>query len=145
MNLAVTVLHNVSDRMFTDFDPSTSKLYHAHTFQVIADGMEQACNLIWELTNVDGPEMLPNHLSLYGNQVREDRSRMNRSLSVGDVLRIEDLGRDGEPLTLGWRAVASLGWTIVVPAPLYIRGTNASPMSQSYLAHEERYRLSRRS
>lgn len=89
MKLHAYVLHSVGPDMFFRYDPRTSCLHHAHTFLIDADDVTKAANLIWDLTNVDGGNMLrvnSPHLSQYAVQVDEYRARRNRSLSVGDVI-----------------------------------------------------------
>lgn len=89
MKLHAFVLHNVSFDMFFDFKPSTSRLFHAHTFVIDADDTDQAADLIWILTNVDSPDHLrAEHpdLARYADDVAHYRQRRNRSLSMGDVI-----------------------------------------------------------
>jgi hypothetical protein len=133
MNLTVRVLHNVSRDMFFGYHPKTSRLYHAHTFQVSADNVEQAVNLVWVLTNIDDANALARrhpHLSQYGTQVTAYRARRNRSLSVADVLVVHEGARPA-----GVLAIVSVGHERLEAIPDYADGTNASPYSVAYQAH----------
>jgi len=81
------VLHNVGPKMFWSFDKDN--LHHAHTFQVEADSVDAAANLVWILTNVGSHDELRlhhPHLAGYAAQVTDYRTRENRSLSVGDAI-----------------------------------------------------------
>jgi len=137
MNLCATVLHNVThgDR-FWRYNPETSRLVHAHTFEVAADNTDQAAELIWMLTNVDNANHLASmrsDLSHYGPQVTAYRRRMNRSLSVGDVVVFHEVVGDGQRLA-GVRVVASVGWEALEAEPECIAGSNDTEISQSYAA-----------
>jgi hypothetical protein len=133
MNLSATVLHNVSrDSMFQPFNPETADLAHAHEFQIVADNVNQAGDLIWLLTNIGDPDDLPAHLTLYRDQVSEYRSRMNRSLSVGDVIILRDLNRDLFPA--GVLAVEPVGFKGLEFIPAYTGGSNSTLTSESYVA-----------
>lgn len=152
MNLAATVLHNVSDDTFVRYDPETSRLHHAHTFQIVADNADQAADLIWMLTNVDDANHLASmrsDLSLYGPQVTAYRRRKNRSLSVGDVVVFHELTGDVQR-PAGVRVVTSADWETIEVAgrelsrgPMWAAGSNETETSQSYLAHEVRYQQRR--
>lgn len=133
MNLAVTVLHNVVRGSFFGFDPEIADLRHGHTFQVIADNVNEAAKLTWMLANIDSADDLPAHLSSYGPQVFKYRERMNRSLSVGDVLVMEDLDNHYE--TVGVMACEMVGWKGLEYMPAFERGLNAEPTSRSYEAY----------
>ena len=138
MNYTVTVLHNVSTDMFFRYHPETSKLYHAHTFQVMADNTEGAANLIWTLANVDDADHLRQqwpHLSSYASQVMEYRARRNRSLSVSDVLVIYELRQEDAHLA-GILAVAGVGHDTLDRLPEYVDGNNETEYSASYAAHQ---------
>ena len=142
MKLTVTVLHNVGQDMFHRFRPDTSSLHHAHTFEVVADSVDDAANLIWNLTNVGDAEelrvMFP-HLSEYAGQVTDYRARLNRSLSVADVLVFHELLRDEEPRIAGGLAVAAVGFELIELPVDFTDGSNDSAFSESYRAIE-RYR-----
>lgn len=89
MKLRAYVLHNVSTDIFFRFDPTTSKVGHAHTFEIEADDPLKAADLLWTLTNVTDSNDLRlswPHLAQYASQVTTYRRRKNRSLSVGDVI-----------------------------------------------------------
>jgi len=137
VNLGVTVLHNVERNSFFGFNPETADLRHAHTFQVVADNVNEAAKLVWILGNVDGPDDLSTHLSLYGPQVWEYRKRMNRSLSVGDVLVLEDLDRDDQ--IVGVMACESVGWKGLEYVPEHEAGSNTTQTSKSYEAYSKQW------
>lgn len=144
MNLSALVLHNVSRDTFFRYDDRTSKLYHAHEFQVVADNIETAADLVWTLTNVDDQNHLNTirpDLSLYGQQVVAYRQRRNRSLSVGDVIVFRDLE---DERYVGAVAVASMGFEQLYVRPLYDQGKMPEPnqtlVSEAYLAHETSWR-----
>ena len=105
MKLHAYVFHNVGPKMFWEYAPEN--MYHAHTFEVEADTIQGAANLIWNLTNVGNVDelrtMFP-HLGEYGPQVSAYRSRENRSLSVGDAIVFLERERHAGSL-----AVAALG------------------------------------
>jgi hypothetical protein len=147
MNLSALVLHNVSPDMFFRYDPETSQLYHAHEFQVVADNIDKAADLIWMLTNVgDSNELrsMRSDLGLYGAQVDEYRARGNRSLSVGDVLVFHEASAEQGGLTLGrgrfagalW--VDTLGFKPALKTSFDGGGSNQTERSQSYEAHVRR-------
>lgn len=159
MNLAAIVLHNVSDDTFDRYDPETSRLYHAHTFQVVADNAGQAAELVDLLTNVDDANHLASlraDLSQYGPQVTEYRARKNRSLSVGDVVMFRELaegvtlqdlsddlaglpdGRTQRPA--GVRVVARIGWDALDGEPGFADGSNKTAESLAYCALVMRHR-----
>lgn len=159
MNLAAIVLHNVSEDTFDRYDPETSKLYHAHTFQIVADNTDQAAELIWTLTNVDDANMLASvraDLSLYGPQVTEYRRRKNRSLSKGDVVLLRELTEGvgladlNERLSdrpdaraerpAGVRVVARYGWEALDDEPAHAAGSNKTGESLAYCAGLSRRR-----
>lgn len=132
MKLAVDVLHNVSEDMFFRYNPKTSRLFHAETFIVEADSVDDAANLVWTLTNCDGPDHLRTqwpHLASYAPQVKRYRDRMNRSLSVSDVL----VFHEGERLA-GVRVVEMIGHSSLDEAPRYERST--ADVSPSYTAYQ---------
>jgi len=135
VNLAVTVLHNVARGSFFGFRPDTADLRHAHTFQVVADNVNEAAKLMWLLCNVDGPDDLPAHLSLYAAQVEHYRQRMNRSLSVGDVLVMERLEPEQQFEIAGVMACEVVGWKGLEYVPEYERGANVTATSRSYEAY----------
>ena len=139
MNLSALVLHNVGPTMLTGYHAEGSDLFHAHEFQIVADNVEQAANLVWDLANVGDSnelhQMRPN-LGLYGQQVNEYRARMNRSLSVGDVIVFHEIGSD-EPRFAGALAVAGVGFTTLHAMPPYKQGSNTTALSESYKAHCE--------
>lgn len=136
MKIKVTVLHNAGPGMFFGFNPETAHLHHAHDLLIEADSIDQAANLAFELTNLDVEDLNDYKALIYGNQVREYRERMNRSLSVGDVLVMRDLDHDDEPV-LGVMACESLGWKGLEFVPEFAFGTNQSPVSESYRAHQD--------
>jgi len=148
VNLSAVVLHNVSSDTFSRYNPETSRLHHAHTFQIVADNADQAADLIWTLTNVDDANDLASmrpDLSLYGPQVTAYRRRKNRSLSVGDVVIFHELNGIASFVTTGAlerlagvRVVASIGWESLEGEPGYTGGSNDADVSQSYLAHSNR-------
>lgn len=138
---AVTVLHNVSPDTFFRYHPDTSRLYHAHLFQVEADNVEHAANLVWVLTNVgDAQELYAHHpnLSQYADQVTAYRQRMNRSLSMSDVLVVHEVVRD-QTVLAGVLVVKALGHEGLEFMPDYVDGDNDSEVSRSYEAHQIRY------
>ena len=139
MNLSVTVLHNVSADMFFRYDPETSKLFHAHTFQVVADNIDKAADLIWTLTNVDSANDLRSmraDLGLYAQQVDEYRARKNRSLSVGDVLVFRELAGDkSEGRFAGALWVDMLGFKPALEVAYDGGGSNQTTQSNAYEAH----------
>lgn len=140
MNLSALVLHNVGPTMFFGYHAEGSDLFHAHEFQIVADNVEQAAGLVWILANVgDSDELhqMRSDLGLYGAQVNEYRARMNRSLSVGDVIIFHEIGSGGEPRFAGALAVASVGFTTLHAMPPYKQGSNSSEVSESYKAHRE--------
>lgn len=140
MNLSAVVLHNVSIDTFTGFRPGTSRLFHAHEFQIVADSADQACELLWTLCNVDDANHLASvrsDLSLYGRQVAEYRRRKNRSLSIGDAVVLHELGGDSKRW-VGMYAVAAVGWQQVGSYP-YTDGTNQSDASEAYDALKWRH------
>lgn len=139
MNLSVLVLHNVGPTMFFGYKAEGSDLFHAHEFQVVADSAEEAANLVWNLTNIGDENELRlqfPHLAFYGPQVTAYRQRMNRSLSVGDVLVLHEIGA-GEPRFVATMAIAGLGHDLYPLVPPYAQGTNESEVSESYKAHME--------
>lgn len=137
MRFAVVVLHNVSDDMFFRYRPKTSALHHAHTFDVEADNLRQAGELVWILTNVGSADELrlsAPHLSRYAEAVEHYRRRQNRSLSVGDVLLFSEEERPAGALT-----VAMVGFDRIDGehlAPRFIERDNSALVSQSYEAHQ---------
>ena len=136
MDLKATVLHNVSDDNFFRYDPETSKLYHAHDFQVTADNPEKAASLIWDLTNVDDANHLQSmrpDLGHYGPQVTHYRARRNRSLSVGDAIVFHEGDRyAGTAVVLN----IGFGWTNPVQ---WEAGENTTRFSESFCASEIRH------
>jgi hypothetical protein len=139
MNLSALVLHNVGPTMFFGYDSEKSTLYHAHEFQVVADSGEEAVNLVWTLTNVGSENELRlthPHLAFYGPQVSAYRGRMNRSLSVGDVLVVHEIGV-GEPRFVTTLALLPVGHELFFEIPKYESGSNETLVSESYLAHME--------
>lgn len=136
MNLSVLVLHNVSPDMFLRYDPETSILFHAHEFQVVADNIEKAADVIWTLTNVDDGNHLRSmrsDLGLYAPQVDQYRLRRNRSLSVGDVLLFTELGDPPRPAGALW--VDNVGFKDVAEVAYDGGGSNDTLESASYHAH----------
>lgn len=131
----VEALHNVSADTFTRYDPETSKLFHAHSFQVGADSRDQALNLAWTLGNF-GVEDLPAHLSLYALQINEYRERMNRSLSVSDVLVVWEVHGD-EARLAGVFCIEPVGFRELEDIPPYERSLEHVEHSASYYAHQE--------
>lgn len=142
MRLTVRVLHNVSQDMFFQYDPKTSQLYHAHDFQVVADNVDKAADLVWALANVDDAEHLhavhPQFAFLYDDQVTAYRKRMNRSLSVSDVL----VFYEGERFA-GARVVATVGHDALDTEPAYTGGDNSTEVSTSFEAHQRFHRAFR--
>jgi len=134
MNLSVLVLHNVSPDMFFRYDPETSRLFHAQEFQVVADNIEKAADLVWTLTNVDNADHLRSmrsDLSLYAAQVDEYRARRNRSLSVGDVMVFTEL----PSRAAGALWVDNVGFKHVSEVAYDGGGSNQTTQSNSYEAH----------
>lgn len=134
MRLTVTVLHNVSPDMFFRYGPD-SRLHHAHTFEVEADSVDTAANLVWTLTNVgDANELrqIAPHEAKYADEVTKYRARGNRSLSVSDVLVFHEGERPA-----GCLVVAGVGHDMLEAIPSYEEGTNGDVVSKSYLAHQE--------
>lgn len=122
MNLKATVLHNVGLRMFERYNAEGSDLYHAHDFQIVADNADKACDLAWLLCNVDDANHLNQirpDLAHYGPQVAEYRSRRNRSLSVGDVVVLNEAGPNAELRYVGSYAVEPIGWRSLPISPPY--------------------------
>ena len=134
MNLSVLVLHNVSPDMFFRYDPEMSTLFHAHEFQIVADNIEKAADVVWTMTNVDDGNHLRSmrsDLGLYAAQVDEYRARRNRSLSVGDVLLFTEL----PDRAAGALWVDSVGFKHVSEVAYDGGGTNQTPESNAYHAH----------
>lgn len=135
MRLHAFVLHNVSVDTFFRYNPKTSCLHHAHTFQVEADDLDKAADLIWILTNVDDANHLRTghpHLAAYADEVTLYRQRKNRSLSVGDVIVFYERERPAgamEVATVGFNLLSDFDPTINVRVV-----TNDRPESDSYLA-----------
>lgn len=146
MNLTAIVLHNESDDRFDRYHPDTSRLFHAHTFEVVADNVDHAADLIYELTNVDDanhlatlrPSLGVNAPVPYGRQVTEYRRRRNRSLSVGDVV----IFREGDR-PAGVRVVDGVGWEALEFEPEFTDGSNDTDVSEGYLGMERRHRARR--
>ena len=132
MRLAVTVLHNVARGSFAGYDPATADLRHGHTFQVTADSVDEAGKLLWTLGNVDGPDDLPEHLSSYGNQVWAYRQRMNRSVSVGDVVMVYS---HDDSRMIAVLVCEPVGWRKIAWVPEYEHGSNDDVTSKSYDAY----------
>lgn len=131
MNLAVTVLHYVR---YADRDAGDGDHHHAHTFQVMADNVDLAADVVYTLANVDNEDMLPANLRLYGPQVKHYRERMNRSMTVGDILVMEALSEDTARIAavLGCQPT---GWTKLDIQPEYdTTAGNHSQVSESYQA-----------
>lgn len=135
MNLSATVLHNVGLGMFSRYNAEGSNLYHAHEFQIVADNADKACELLWMLCNVDDAnhlnQMRPD-LAIYGQQVAEYRRRRNRSLSVGDVVILQELGEGVR--YIGSYAIEPIGWRSLPLTPIYDAGTNQSDRSAAFEA-----------
>ena len=135
MKFHAVVMHNVSRDMFWGYKPETSVLHHAHTFQVEADNIEKAADLVWVLTNVDNADhlrMSHPHLSQYADQVTQYRERLNRSLSVADVIVFFERERYAGAL-----AVAVVGHDAIDFDPTTIRTvTNDRDESDAYAAHQ---------
>lgn len=142
MNLTAVVLHNVGVGMFWQYNPDTAELYHAHNFTIEADGIERAADLVFTLANVGSPEDLhfdQPTLSRYVPQVRHYRQRMNRSLSVGDVIVFSEGERPAGSL-----AVAPLGFEPLTTDPEFAGpASNAGEHSAAYLAHADVIRTQR--
>lgn len=135
MRLTAVVLHNLGPGMFWKYDPANAELFHAHNFTIEADNAEQGANLVWILANVGGPDELRlDHpsLSKYADQVREYRTRMNRSLSVGDVIIFSEGERPA-----GAVAVAMMGFDSCEDPEFNGPATNAEEHSAAYAAHLE--------
>jgi hypothetical protein len=134
MKLHAYVFHNVGPKMFWDYSPAHQ--HHAHTFQVEADTIERAANLIWILTNVDSADDLRlthPHLAQYAEQVSAYRARQNRSLSVGDAIVFLERERH-----VGTLAVASMGFDEVgFDLELLTNVNNEGTRSDSRRAHDE--------
>lgn len=136
MKLQAFVLHNVSQDMFFRYDPRSSLLHHAHTFEVEADDIKRAADLIWVLTNVDSPNDLRinyPHLAEYAEQTVHYRQRENRSLSVGDVIVFYERGRPA-----GAYAVATSGFDELMGFDQVINFeivSNDRPVSDARQAH----------
>lgn len=140
MKLAAVLLHNVSGDTFWGYKPKTSRLFHAHTFEIDADNPERAAEVVWVLTNVETSDVLRlhyPHLSQYAAQMERYRERKNRSTSVGDVIVFYEGERPA-----GAFACATVGWQQLPFAPEfecdYIPDKkNESEVSASYDAHVE--------
>lgn len=142
MRLTVVVLHNLGQGMFWKFDPEVAELYHAHNFEVEADNADMAAQLVWTLGNQESPEALrvgnPS-LSRYAEQVAAYRARMNRSLSVGDVILIYEGERP-----VAAKAVAMLGFDDLIAEPTFVGITsNDGEQSAAYEAHLQVLRTQR--
>ena len=140
MRFTVTTLHNISEDMFFRFSPKTSRLFHAHDFQVEADSVEQAANLVWNLANVDSGDDLRQHfphLSIYASQVDEYRRRRNRSLSMSDVLVFIEHAHGwpgpGSSRACGALSIEAVGHKSITP-PEFKPGSNETLTSQAYEA-----------
>lgn len=134
MKLTAVVLHNCGPGMFWKYDPKTAELYHAHNFDIEADSIEQGANLVWDLANVgDADELRLNFaaLSSYAPQVVAYRDRMNRSLSVGDVIIFSEGERPAGALV-----VASLGFERLATDPDFNGvASNTDENSAAFGAH----------
>lgn len=134
MKYKAVVLHQVGPGMFFGVSEG-SEFFHAHDFDIEADGHMQAAELIFEITNLEPEDVSAAKALLYGDQMREYRKRMNRSVSVGDVLVLREA--DGEQGVVAVLACASLGWEPMNVMPAFNYGANVTPESCSYRAHQE--------
>lgn len=133
MNLTASVLHNISIDTFFRHEPETSKLFHAHDFQITADNVETAASLVWDLANVDDANHLQSmrpDLGHYGPQVTHYRARRNRSLSVGDVIVFHEGDRYA-----GTAVVLNLGFGWTNPVT-WEAGENTTRFSESYVEYQ---------
>lgn len=98
------VLHNVSTDMFFEYKPETSKLYHAHTFEL--EESSSYLEDVWGIAN-QYPEDVEDEpfYQHYLPQIHAYRQRSNRSLSMSDVVILVD----GEAVVGAWTAV-TVGW-----------------------------------
>lgn len=134
MKLHAYVFHNVGPKMFWEYDAEHQ--FHAHTFQVEADNIDAAADLIWDLTNVGNADELRinfPHLSKYAEQVAEYRRRENRSLSVGDAIVFLERER-----YVGTLAVAAIGFTeVAFDLDKLTNVSNVNIRSDARRAHQE--------
>lgn len=134
MKLHAYVFHNVGPTMFWEY--AAENMHHAHTFQVEADTLPAAADLIWNLTNVGNADELRltfPHLSEYAGQVSAYRARENRSLCVGDAIVFFERERFAGAL-----AVASMGFDEVgFDLEALTNVNNNGTRSDSRRAHDE--------
>lgn len=139
------VLHNYSADTFVRFHPDTSKLHHAHDFDITVEGhpdlerakvTEAALRIVWEIANVDAAEG-------YNDQIAAYRKRKNRSLSVGDVVllyKMRPVEHNGMvtnfPILIGAHACEWVGWNALEFMPAFEDGYNETEVSASYEAKE---------
>lgn len=133
MKYKATVLHQVGPGMFFGINEG-SEFFHAHDFDIEADGHMQAAELVFEITNLGPEEVSARKALLYGDQMRSYRQRMNRSTSVSDLLILRDAS-DGSLLAV--LACATSGWQPLTAMPDYEHGVNSTVESQSYQAHQK--------
>jgi hypothetical protein len=138
MTTTAVVLHNVSVDMFWAYKPKTSALHHAHTFQVDDNAAPtRLLETVWTLTNCDpaDAELVQAYfpeLAHYFEQAVSYRARMNRSLSVGDVVVL----LHGEDVLGAW-AVEKLGWAPVDRPSIDLSDVhNERAISQAYEAYQ---------
>lgn len=107
----------------------------------MADDAERGASIVWDLANVDSAQdLIGTPLEQYGEQVTAYRARMNRSLSVSDVLVIREDKR-----LCGVLVVASIGFDGLEFMPKYAPGSNKTAQSISYCAHQALMQRERRS
>lgn len=136
MRLKARVLHNVGPTMFFGYHPEVGDLFHAHDFDLVADNADTAADLIWTLCNVDDASHLTSlrpDLGEYGVQVTAYRARMNRSLSVSDVIVFYD--ENGR--WIATMAVESVGHKHYAQEPAFEDGSNDTTSSVARLAWEQ--------
>lgn len=133
MRMKARVLHSVGEGMFLSYHPEGSNLFHAHDFDLVAENVEEAANLLWTLCNVDDANHLTSmrpDLEAYGSQVTAYRQRRNRSLSMGDVLVF--YSENGS--WLATMALEAIGHSHYAQEPGYEAGSNDEEFSRSYHA-----------
>lgn len=136
MKLKARVLHNVGPTMFFGYHPEAEDLYHAHDFEIMADNVDTAADLLWTLCNVDDASHLTSmrpDLGEYGVQVTHYRHRRNRSLSVSDVI----VFYDESDRWIATMAVESVGHRHYAQEPAFKEGSNDTHQSVARTAWEQ--------
>lgn len=118
MHYTVTIAHAVPMDFLAGFvgrqgeDPPTT-YYEAITLTTDATTPHGAAENAWIIGNVDGPEMLPDHLQHHADDVATYRQLRNRSVSVGDLAIIE--GEHSRTVLqcapIGWKERSDVVWT----------------------------------